>query len=109
MLVFQIDKDLERPGVLDWVKDGLSRVWGFTSPFGSRQIRIWNLVPPTALYGLLHYVIASVTQMNVTQILQKSNRSALVSCGFSRLSMGMMCRIVKKPFFAYRTVRKVKH
>ena len=77
MIVFtQIDKDLERPGVMDWLKDGLSRVWGFTSPFGSRQIMIWNLIPPSALHSVLHYVIVSVAQHNVAQVLQKQSRTA---------------------------------
>ncbi|XP_070543386.1 mitochondrial outer membrane protein SLC25A46-like [Ptychodera flava] len=58
----QSDIASEKPGVLDCVKEGFSRLLGWGMPQTRRLLPMWTLVVPTVLHGLLHYILSSVVQ-----------------------------------------------
>uniref|UniRef100_A0A8C1LWI6 Solute carrier family 25 member 46 n=1 Tax=Cyprinus carpio TaxID=7962 RepID=A0A8C1LWI6_CYPCA len=63
----------DNPGILDCVKEGIGRVIGMGVPHSKRLLPLWNLVFPTVLHGVLHYVISSSVQRLVLYLLQRRN------------------------------------
>ncbi|XP_074650437.1 mitochondrial outer membrane protein SLC25A46-like [Tubulanus polymorphus] len=59
----------ERPGVLDCVKEGFSRLCGFGVAQTTRLLPIWKLLIPSVMYGLGHYMIKSVAQYTMMTFL----------------------------------------
>ncbi|KTG44977.1 hypothetical protein cypCar_00017860 [Cyprinus carpio] len=63
----------DNPGILDCVKEGIGRVVGMGVPHSKRLLPLWNLLFPTVLHGLLHYVISSTVQRLVLYLLRRQN------------------------------------
>ncbi|KAJ7414528.1 Solute carrier family 25 member 46 [Pitangus sulphuratus] len=63
----------DNPGILDCVKEGIGRVVGLGVPHSKRLLPLMVLTFPTALHGVLHYVISSVVQKLVLFVLKKGN------------------------------------
>lgn len=61
----------DNPGILDCVKEGIGRVMGMGIPHSKRLLPLWNLVFPTVLHGLLHYIISSSVQRLVLYLLRR--------------------------------------
>ena len=55
----------ERPGVFDCIVEGVTRLMSFASTQPTRLLPIWKLVLPTVIYGLSHYIIASLAKYRV--------------------------------------------
>ncbi|KAL5004222.1 hypothetical protein ScPMuIL_017678 [Solemya velum] len=66
----QSDIASERPGVLDCVKEGITRVIGWNTPQTTRLLPIWKLILPTVAFRLAHYMITSVSQYTVTSTIR---------------------------------------
>uniref|UniRef100_A0A672MTE5 Solute carrier family 25 member 46-like n=1 Tax=Sinocyclocheilus grahami TaxID=75366 RepID=A0A672MTE5_SINGR len=66
----------DNPGILDCVKEGIGRVMGMGVPHSKRLLPLWNLVFPTVLHGVLHYVISSSIQRLVLYLLQRRNNGS---------------------------------
>lgn len=60
--MFQSDIASEKPGVLDCLKEGVCRLFKWGTPHSSRLLPIWQLIIPTALYGVSVYIISSLVQ-----------------------------------------------
>ncbi|XP_028829309.1 mitochondrial outer membrane protein SLC25A46 [Denticeps clupeoides] len=69
----------DNPGILDCVKEGVGRVMGMGVPHSKRLLPLWVLVFPTALHGILHYVISSAVQKFVLAILRRRLSSSKTS------------------------------
>ncbi|XP_009703037.1 PREDICTED: solute carrier family 25 member 46 [Cariama cristata] len=63
----------DNPGILDCVKEGIGRVVGMGVPHSKRLLPLMVLTFPTALHGVLHYVISSIVQKLVLFILKRDN------------------------------------
>lgn len=61
----------DNPGILDCVKEGIGRVMGMGIPHSKRLLPLWNLVFPTVLHGILHYIISSSVQRLVLYLLRR--------------------------------------
>ncbi|KAG5272634.1 hypothetical protein AALO_G00167670 [Alosa alosa] len=61
----------DNPGILDCVKEGVGRVMGLGVPHSKRLLPLWALVLPTALHGILHYVVSSAVQKLVLALLRR--------------------------------------
>ncbi|NWQ70781.1 S2546 protein, partial [Neopipo cinnamomea] len=68
---FEIIRD--NPGILDCVKEGIGRVVGLGVPHSKRLLPLMVLTFPTAVHGVLHYIISSVIQKLVLFVLKKGN------------------------------------
>lgn len=66
----------DNPGILDCVKEGIGRVMGMGVPHSQRLLPLWNLVFPTVLHGILHYVISSSVQRLVLYLLRRRNNGS---------------------------------
>ncbi|TRY54333.1 hypothetical protein DNTS_021309 [Danionella cerebrum] len=66
----------DNPGILDCVKEGLGRVMGMGVPHSKRLLPLWNLVFPTVLHGILHYLISSSVQRLVLYLLRRQNNGS---------------------------------
>lgn len=60
--MFQSDIASEKPGVLDCLKEGVCRLFKWGTPHSTRLLPIWQLILPTALYGVSVYIISSLVQ-----------------------------------------------
>ncbi|BFZ01765.1 hypothetical protein BsWGS_04804 [Bradybaena similaris] len=56
----------ERPGVLDVLFEGASRIGIWGTPLAARQIPAWQLTLPTVIFRLSHYIVNSIAQFTVT-------------------------------------------
>lgn len=72
-MTLQSEIACERPGVFDCIVEGVRRLASFTSAQPTRLLPVWKLILPTVLYGVLHYVIASLAKYQVMLTL-KSDR-----------------------------------
>ncbi|NXW11722.1 S2546 protein, partial [Fregetta grallaria] len=63
----------DNPGILDCVKEGIGRVVGMGVPHSKRLLPLMVLTFPSALHGVLHYVISSIVQKLVLFVLKKDN------------------------------------
>ncbi|NXY88674.1 S2546 protein, partial [Alcedo cyanopectus] len=63
----------DNPGILDCVKEGIGRVVGMGVPHSKRLLPLMVLTFPTALHGVLHYVISSMIQKLVLFVLKKDD------------------------------------
>uniref|UniRef100_A0A8C3KPU5 Solute carrier family 25 member 46 n=1 Tax=Calidris pygmaea TaxID=425635 RepID=A0A8C3KPU5_9CHAR len=63
----------DNPGILDCVKEGIGRVVGMGVPHSKRLLPLMVLTFPTALHGVLHYVISSIVQKLVLFVLKRDN------------------------------------
>ncbi|KAL2100363.1 hypothetical protein ACEWY4_004757 [Coilia grayii] len=61
----------DNPGILDCVKEGVGRVMGLGVPHSKRLLPLWALVLPTALHGVLHYIVSSAVQKLVLSLLRR--------------------------------------
>ncbi|KAM9367270.1 mitochondrial outer membrane protein SLC25A46 isoform 1-T1 [Phaethornis superciliosus] len=69
----------DNPGILDCVKEGIGRVVGMGVPHSKRLLPLMVLTFPTALHGVLHYVISSIVQKLVLCVLKRDNSHSLPS------------------------------
>lgn len=67
----------DNPGILDCVKEGIGRVVGMGVPHSKRLLPLMVLIFPTALHGVLHYVISSIVQKLVLLFLKRENSHSL--------------------------------
>ncbi|XP_035165981.1 solute carrier family 25 member 46 [Oxyura jamaicensis] len=63
----------DNPGILDCVKEGIGRVVGLGVPHSKRLLPLMVLIFPTAVHGVLHYVISSIIQKLVLFVLKRDN------------------------------------
>ncbi|XP_026721409.1 solute carrier family 25 member 46 isoform X2 [Athene cunicularia] len=63
----------DNPGILDCVKEGIGRVVGMGVPHSKRLLPLMVLTFPTALHGVLHYIISSIIQKLVLFVLKRDN------------------------------------
>ncbi|NXB17340.1 S2546 protein, partial [Rhagologus leucostigma] len=63
----------DNPGILDCVKEGIGRVLGLGVPHSKRLLPLMVLTFPTALHGVLHYIISSIVQKLVLLVLKRDN------------------------------------
>lgn len=75
--IFQSDIASEKPGVLDCLKEGVCRLFKWGTPHSSRLLPIWQLVIPTAVYGVSVYIISSLVQSVVHWFITMKRRSQL--------------------------------
>ncbi|GFQ96923.1 solute carrier family 25 member 46 [Trichonephila clavata] len=63
-LVETVQSDIasEKPGVLDCLKEGVCRLFKLGTPRSTRLLPMWQLVGPSALFGVSTYVLSSLTQ-----------------------------------------------
>ncbi|GBN93658.1 Solute carrier family 25 member 46 [Araneus ventricosus] len=63
-LVETVQSDIasEKPGVLDCLKEGVCRLLKIGTPRSTRLLPMWQLVGPTAVFGLSTYVLSSLIQ-----------------------------------------------
>ncbi|XP_035213332.1 solute carrier family 25 member 46-like [Stegodyphus dumicola] len=63
-LVETVQSDIasEKPGVLDCIKEGFCRLFRVGTPHSTRLLPMWQLVGPTALYGVSFYVLSSLVR-----------------------------------------------
>ncbi|XP_048255089.1 mitochondrial outer membrane protein SLC25A46-like isoform X1 [Haliotis rufescens] len=75
-LIETIQSDIasEKPGILDSVKEGLTRVFGWGMPQTTRLLPVWRLILPTVAYQLSHYVITSLAQFTVTSTIRSEQQ-----------------------------------
>ena len=94
----------ERPGVFDCLWEGMTRTMAMTTQQTTRLLPMWQLMAPSALHGLLHYVIASLAQYSVvmsirTEMMENKVRSICSSCSlnhhytsiYSKMSEEVQC------------------
>ncbi|KAJ8304200.1 hypothetical protein KUTeg_017783 [Tegillarca granosa] len=60
----QSDISSEKPGVFDFIKEGISRLTNWGLPH-SRLLPLWQLVPPTVFLGLSSYMIVQLARYTV--------------------------------------------
>ncbi|KAL8585086.1 hypothetical protein ACOMHN_013102 [Nucella lapillus] len=84
----QSDIASEKPGVLDTVREGVSRVAGWGTPQSGRLMPVWQLVGPTVALRLSHYLIASIANYTVisTKRSEQQERRDLPGEGGQRLT-----------------------
>lgn len=63
----------ERPGILDVFKEGLQRLACWSGPASGRMLPVWILIPPTVVYGVAKYVVATVAK-GLTRLVLKETR-----------------------------------
>ncbi|GFT41733.1 solute carrier family 25 member 46 [Nephila pilipes] len=63
-LVETVQSDIasEKPGVLDCLKEGVCRLFKLGTPRSTRLLPMWQLIGPSALFGLSTYVLSSLIQ-----------------------------------------------
>ncbi len=71
----------ERPGTLDVFKEGLSRLLCWSGPSSGRMLPVWVLAPPTVLFGVAKYVVATVAKGVTRVVLRRSRHRQQTSCG----------------------------
>lgn len=59
----------EKPGVLDFLKEGFCRLFHWGTPHSPRFFPIWILMVPTALHSLLRYILSSMVKSTISWIL----------------------------------------
>jgi solute carrier family 25 protein 46 len=64
----------ESPGVFDCIVEGIGRLVSFTSAQPTRLLPIWKLLLPTVVYGLSHYIIASLAKYRVSVTMKNDLR-----------------------------------
>ena len=64
----------ETPGFLDVFREGLFRMFSWTTPQTGRMLPVWTLVVPTVIYGISHYVISSTVSSVLSHILHSRQR-----------------------------------
>ncbi|XP_064032793.1 mitochondrial outer membrane protein SLC25A46 isoform X2 [Pogoniulus pusillus] len=69
----------DNPGILDCVKEGIGRVVGMGVPHSKRLLPLMVLTFPTALHGVLHYVISSIIQKLVLFVLKRDRSHNLTT------------------------------
>lgn len=87
-LMFQSDIASEKPGVLDCLKEGVCRLFKWGTPHSTRLLPIWQLIIPTALYGVSVYIISSLVQSVVRwfiSIKQQRQLQVLIYIKFLKL------------------------
>ena len=52
----------EKPGALDWLKEGAGRMMYINTPQMTRLLPVWKLFLPTVVFGLSHYIILSIAK-----------------------------------------------
>lgn len=78
-LVETVQSDIasEKPGVLDCLKEGVCRLFKWGTPHSSRLLPIWQLIIPSALYGVSVYIISSLVQSVIRWFISMKQRSQL--------------------------------
>ncbi|XP_025078111.1 LOW QUALITY PROTEIN: solute carrier family 25 member 46-like [Pomacea canaliculata] len=70
----QSDIASEKPGVLDTLREGVSRLAGWGTPHSGRLIPVWQLVGPTVALRLSHYFISSIANYTVTSTVRSEQQ-----------------------------------
>lgn len=70
----------ERPGVFDFLKEGIHRLMSLSTPQMTRLLPVWKLFTPLVIYGILHYVVASLAQYTVlvsvkSELMERKNKN----------------------------------
>ena len=71
----------ERPGVFDCLREGTSRLLGWSIQQSTRLLPVWKLVPPMVIHGVMHYIISSLAKYTV----QVSMRHDMMEAKVGRL------------------------
>ena len=68
----QSDIASEKPGIFDFLKEGLLRL-GPQS--GSRTLPMWQLIPPSVIHSMLHYIISTIVRAVSGKIMKSRHRA----------------------------------
>ncbi|XP_071846080.1 mitochondrial outer membrane protein SLC25A46-like [Apostichopus japonicus] len=76
-LVESVQSDIasDKPGVLDCVKEGFTRLAGMGTPQTTRLLPMYLLVPPTIIHGLSKYLITSFVQYSYLAVVRRGLKS----------------------------------
>ena len=81
----------ERPGVFDCLWEGMTRTMAMTTQQTTRLLPVWQLLAPSALHGLLHYVIASLAQYTVVISIRTEIMENKVRPNHCQFREGLFC------------------
>ena len=73
-LVEAVQSDIasEKPGIFDFLKEGILRL-GPQS--GSRTLPMWQLIPPSVLYAISHYIVSTIFKTLSNKIMRSRHRA----------------------------------
>ena len=86
----------ERPGVFDCLREGASRLLGWSTQQSTRLLPVWKLVPPMVIHGILHYIISSLAKYTVQVSMRHDMMEAKVGRLPNHVSVinGIFCFVV---------------
>ncbi|XP_071795225.1 mitochondrial outer membrane protein SLC25A46-like [Asterias amurensis] len=78
-LVEEVQSDIasERPGVFDCIKEGFCRLVGWGIPQTTNLLPVYTLLLPSVLHSLLKYIISSIIQFVILQVMQRAQELRL--------------------------------
>lgn len=73
-LVESVQSDIasEKPGIFDFLREGLVRL-GPQS--GSRTLPMWQLIPPSVVHAMFHYIICTIVKSLSGKIMKRRHRA----------------------------------
>lgn len=69
----QSDIASEKPGIFDFLKEGLLRLG--PQSLGSRTLPLWQLIPPSVIHSMLHYIISTIVRAVSGKIMKSRHRA----------------------------------
>ena len=69
----QSDIASEKPGIFDFLKEGLLRLG--PQSLGSRTLPMWQLIPPSVIHSMLHYIISTIVRAVSGKIMKSRHRA----------------------------------
>ncbi|CAG5130979.1 unnamed protein product, partial [Candidula unifasciata] len=77
-LVETVQSDIvnEKPGVLDTIFEGALRISTLGAPRIARQIPLWQLIFPTVVFRLSHYIVSSLAHFTVISSMHLEQQEA---------------------------------
>ena len=92
IFVVQSEVASERPGILDCLREGLSRLFGWGTMPTTRLLPLWRMVPLMVLYGVSHYTIMSLAEYTVmlsirTDMLEAQVRLEKIHSSYDRVAV----------------------
>ncbi|BFY98819.1 hypothetical protein BsWGS_01860 [Bradybaena similaris] len=90
-LVETVQSDIvnEKPGVLDTIFEGALRISTLGAPRIARQIPLWQLIFPTVLFRLSHYIVSSIAHFTVISSIHLEQQEAREQHGDSRREVSL--------------------
>lgn len=90
-LVETVQSDIvnEKPGVLDTIFEGALRISTLGAPRIARQIPLWQLILPTVVFRLSHYVVSSIAHFTVVSSMHLEQQEAREQHGDGRRDVSL--------------------